>query len=147
MAWRCCPACSSAGSGTIVFVSSMGGRIPIANEAAYNAAKFAMGGWAEAMCLDLDGTGVEVKLVLPGPIDTEIWDQPGNEPALFDDRQGARRRTARPASSTRSRTTASSTTCRRCSPAARRRRRLVVGKTPGRATTYLARHGQMLAEH
>jgi hypothetical protein len=25
-----------------------------------------------------------VKLVLPGPIDTEIWDQPGNAPALFE---------------------------------------------------------------
>ena len=70
--------------GTLVFVSSMGGRIPIANEAAYNAAKFAMCGWAEAMYLDLAGTGVDVKLVLPGPIATEIWDQPDNEPALID---------------------------------------------------------------
>jgi short-subunit dehydrogenase len=72
------------GAGTILFVSSMGGRIPIANEAAYNAAKFAMCGWAEAMYLDLAGTGVHVKLVLPGPIATEIWDQPDNEPALID---------------------------------------------------------------
>jgi short-subunit dehydrogenase len=71
-------------SGTLVFVSSMGGRIPIANEAAYNAAKYAMCGWAEAMYLDLGGSGVDVKLVLPGPIATEIWDQPGNEPALID---------------------------------------------------------------
>ena len=62
----------------------MGGRIPIANESAYNAAKFAMCGWAEAMYLDLAGTGVDMKLVLPGPIATEIWDQPDNEPALFD---------------------------------------------------------------
>src|SRR6478735_3259813 len=45
------------GSGQIVFVSSMGGRIPIANEAAYNAAKYAMCGFAEAMLLDLAGTG------------------------------------------------------------------------------------------
>jgi short-subunit dehydrogenase len=36
------------------------------------------------MRIDLDGTGVDVKLVLPGPIDTEIWDQPGNAPVLFD---------------------------------------------------------------
>ena len=42
-------ACSNAKSGTIVFVSSMGGRIPIANESAYNAAKYAMCGFAEAM--------------------------------------------------------------------------------------------------
>jgi len=72
------------GSGMLMFVSSMGGRIPIANEAAYNAAKFAMCGWSEAMFLDLFGTGVEVKLVLPGPIDTEIWEQPDNEAALFE---------------------------------------------------------------
>jgi short-subunit dehydrogenase len=70
--------------GTIVFVSSMGGRIPIGNEAAYCAAKFAMCGWAEAMYLDLAGTGVTTKLVLPGPIATEIWDQPGNAPALIE---------------------------------------------------------------
>ncbi len=72
------------GSGQIVFVSSMGGRIPIVNESAYNAAKYAMCGFAEAMLLDLPGTGVDVKLVLPGPIATEIWDQPDNVPALMD---------------------------------------------------------------
>jgi short-subunit dehydrogenase len=72
------------GGGQIVFVSSMGGRIPIMNESAYNAAKYAMCGFAEAMLLDLAGTPVEVKLVLPGPIETEIWDQPDNVPALID---------------------------------------------------------------
>ena len=35
------------------------------------------------MAIDLRGTGVEVKLALPGPIDTEIWDLPGNDPALY----------------------------------------------------------------
>jgi short-subunit dehydrogenase len=70
--------------GQFVFVSSFGGRTAIAHEAAYNAAKFALCGWAEAMFLDLHGTGVEVKLVLPGPVDTEIWDQPGSEPPMFD---------------------------------------------------------------
>jgi short-subunit dehydrogenase len=70
--------------GQIMWVSSMGGRIPIANESAYNAAKYAMCGFAEAMLLDLVGTGVEVKLILPGPIATEIWDQPDNVPALMD---------------------------------------------------------------
>jgi len=71
-------------SGTIVWVSSMGGRIPIANESAYNAAKYAMCGFAEAMYLDIAGSGVDVKLIMPGPIDTEIWDIPGNEPALIE---------------------------------------------------------------
>jgi short-subunit dehydrogenase len=72
------------GRGQVMFVSSMGGRIPIMNESAYNAAKYAMCGFAEAMLLDLTGTPVEVKLVLPGPIETEIWDQPDNVPALID---------------------------------------------------------------
>src|SRR5262249_34965546 len=72
------------GRGQIVFVSSTGGRIPIMNESAYCAAKYAMCGFAEAMEIDLTGTPVEVKLVLPGPIDTEIWDQPDNAPALID---------------------------------------------------------------
>lgn len=72
------------GSGTILFVSSTGGRIPIANESAYNAAKYAMCGFAEAMYIDLGGSGIDVKLVLPGPIATEIWDQPGNDPSPFE---------------------------------------------------------------
>lgn len=71
-------------TGLIVNVSSMGGRIPIENESAYNASKFALAGWSEAAYLDLWGTGVRVKLILPGPIDTEIWDQPDNEPELFE---------------------------------------------------------------
>jgi hypothetical protein len=36
------------------------------------------------MRIDLRGSGVDVKLVLPGAIETEIWDQPGNDPALYD---------------------------------------------------------------
>jgi short-subunit dehydrogenase len=71
------------GSGCVVNVTSLGGRIPIANEAAYCASKFALSGWTEVMAVDLHGTGVEVKLALPGPIDTEIWDQPDNDPAPF----------------------------------------------------------------
>lgn len=72
------------GSGLVVNVSSMGGRLGIAGEAAYCAAKFALCGWSEAMRIDLEGSGVDVKLVLPGPVDTEIWDLPGNDPAVYD---------------------------------------------------------------
>lgn len=70
--------------GTIVNVASMGGRIGIAHEAAYCAAKFGLSGWSEAMALDLWDTPLEVRLIQPGPIDTEIWDQPDNDPALYD---------------------------------------------------------------
>ena len=71
-------------SGVIVNVSSMGGRIGILQEAAYSASKFALCGWSEAMAADLWSTGVKVRLVNPGPIDTEIWDQPDNDPAHYD---------------------------------------------------------------
>lgn len=73
------------GAGLIVNVSSMGGRLGILHEAAYSASKFALCGWSESMRMDLDGTGVKVKLVLPGPIETEIWEvQPGELPGLYD---------------------------------------------------------------
>jgi short-subunit dehydrogenase len=70
--------------GCVVNVSSMGGRIGIAHEAAYCASKFALAGWSESMAIDLHATGLEVKLVLPGPIETEIWDLPENDPALYE---------------------------------------------------------------
>jgi len=70
-------------SGTIVNVSSLGGRLGIATEAAYSASKFALAGWSEAIAADLVGTGVAVKLVLPGAIDTEIWEQPGNDQPIY----------------------------------------------------------------
>ena len=71
------------GHGLTAFVSSVGGRIGIAHEAAYNASKFALAGFSEAMAIDLHGTGVAVKLLLPGSIETEIWDMPGNDAAQF----------------------------------------------------------------
>ena len=65
-------------------VSSLGGRLGITTEAAYSGSKFALAGWSESMAIDLDGTGVAVKLILPGAIDTEIWDQPDNDRPLYD---------------------------------------------------------------
>ncbi|MGZ4800686.1 MAG: SDR family NAD(P)-dependent oxidoreductase, partial [Acidimicrobiia bacterium] len=85
MAMTVLPHMLERGTGLIVNVSSMGGRLGIAHEAAYCASKFAMAGWSESARIDLDGTGVKVKLVLPGPIDTEIWQlQPGELPGLYD---------------------------------------------------------------
>jgi short-subunit dehydrogenase len=71
------------GSGMIVNVSSVGGRLGIIHETAYCASKFALCGWSESIAVDLHGTGISVKLIEPGPVDTEIWDQPGNEEPLY----------------------------------------------------------------
>lgn len=69
--------------GMFVNVTSLGGRVGIPHESAYCASKFALTGFSEVMRLDLEGTGVEVRLVIPGPFDTDIWDRPGTEPAVF----------------------------------------------------------------
>ena len=71
------------GSGTIVNVASGGGRFGIVHESAYCAAKFALSGWTEVAAMDLADTPVEVKLIQPGAIATEIWiPQPGELPGL-----------------------------------------------------------------
>jgi short-subunit dehydrogenase len=74
----------AAGRGVIVNVGSLAGRVGVPTEAAYCASKFALSGWSEALAIDLAGTGVEVRLILPGAIDTEIWDQPDNDPPIYD---------------------------------------------------------------
>jgi short-subunit dehydrogenase len=72
------------GDGMIVNVSSVGGRLGIVHESAYCASKFALCGWSESMAVDLHGTGISVKLIEPGPVDTEIWDQPDNDDPIYD---------------------------------------------------------------
>jgi short-subunit dehydrogenase len=78
------PAMLGRNRGTVVFVSSMAGRLGLGGEAAYSASKFAVCGFAESASVELAGSGVEVRLVIPGPIDTEIWDQEGQEPPSYE---------------------------------------------------------------
>ena len=52
-----------------------------------------------------------MKLILPGAIDTEIWDQPDNDAPLYDGPKEPPEDDRRRASSTPSTATASSTTC------------------------------------
>lgn len=84
MALATLPGMLERGRGSQVFVSSLGGRLGIVHESAYCAAKFALCGWAEAMAIDLWDQPVDVRLVLPGPIDTEIWDRPGSDAPVYD---------------------------------------------------------------
>lgn len=69
--------------GDIVFVTSDVVRVPRTRMAAYVASKHALEGLARAMQMELEGSGVRVGIVRPGPSSTEqgsMWD-----PAIVDD--------------------------------------------------------------
>jgi NAD(P)-dependent dehydrogenase (short-subunit alcohol dehydrogenase family) len=57
-------------SGTIVNISSIGGRMVFPFGSAYHATKFAVEGLSETMAIELRPFGIKVKLVEPGGIDT-----------------------------------------------------------------------------
>ena len=59
----------------IVNVSSIAGRIGLAKTGAYNASKFALTGWSEALRLEEAANGVHVGVVYPGFIATEGFPQ------------------------------------------------------------------------
>ncbi|MEX2458589.1 MAG: SDR family NAD(P)-dependent oxidoreductase [Actinomycetota bacterium] len=68
-------------SGHIVNVASVAGRLGSPREAAYSASKYAMAGWSDVLASDLLGSGVQVHLICPGPIATEIWGHVQEPPA------------------------------------------------------------------
>ncbi|MGK2740862.1 SDR family NAD(P)-dependent oxidoreductase [Tepidicaulis sp. LMO-SS28] len=60
------------GAGHIVNVSSLFGLIAAPRQAAYNAAKFAIRGFTEALAHEMDGTEIKISSVHPGGIKTNI---------------------------------------------------------------------------
>lgn len=66
------PHFKSQGSGHIVNVSSLFGLISVPGQSAYNASKFAIRGFTEAMAQELKGSGVYASSVHPGGIKTNI---------------------------------------------------------------------------
>jgi 3-oxoacyl-[acyl-carrier protein] reductase len=58
--------------GWIINISSLAGRNPFAGGSAYNASKFGMNGFSEAMMLDHRKDNVKVSYVMPGSVDTEF---------------------------------------------------------------------------
>jgi short-subunit dehydrogenase len=59
--------------GAVVNITSVAGYVPNPGESAYGAAKAALSLWTHGLAVDLHGTGVQVTVLSPGPIDTEIW--------------------------------------------------------------------------
>ena len=58
--------------GTIVNVSSLGGRTAFPFSSLYNATKWAIEGFSESLQYEVEPFGIKVKLVEPGPIKTEF---------------------------------------------------------------------------
>jgi 3-oxoacyl-[acyl-carrier protein] reductase len=66
------PRMRNRGAGYIINIGSMAGKNAFAGGAAYNASKFGLNGFSEAMMLDHRYEGVRVSCVMPGSVDTEF---------------------------------------------------------------------------
>ena len=60
------------GSGTIINVSSIGGKVTFPLGSLYHGTKFAVEGLSEAMSFEMECIGVKVKLIEPGVIKTDF---------------------------------------------------------------------------
>lgn len=68
------------GKGRIVNVSSVAAKLGPPTESAYAASKAALSAWSETLAVDLGDTPVDVQVVYPGVIDTQLFELPDNEP-------------------------------------------------------------------
>jgi short-subunit dehydrogenase len=80
------PAMLRQGEGSIVNVSSFAAEVVPPREAIYAASKRALNAFSEGLWSDLAGSNVHVALVIPGAIDTEIW-QKLDTPSAFRGRR------------------------------------------------------------
>ena len=68
--------------GFIVNISSLAGRNAFAGGAAYNASKFGLNGFTEALMLDHRNDNVRVSSIMPGSVDTDFSGTPGKPKSL-----------------------------------------------------------------
>lgn len=76
------PAMRRTGGGSIVNISSLAGTNAFAGGAAYNASKFGLNGFSEALMQDVRYDSIRVSYVMPGSVATEFG---GNEPGAGAD--------------------------------------------------------------
>jgi len=81
--YYCCrevlPIFRQQGSGDIINISSLAGKNPFAGGAGYNASKFGLNGFSEAMMLDHRYDGVRVSSIMPGSVATEFGGSPATD--------------------------------------------------------------------
>jgi NAD(P)-dependent dehydrogenase (short-subunit alcohol dehydrogenase family) len=81
-AFYCCreaiPIMRKRGGGYIFNISSLAGVNPFPGGSAYNASKFGLNGFSEAMMQDVRYDGVRVSYIMPGSVDTDFGGAPGS---------------------------------------------------------------------
>jgi NAD(P)-dependent dehydrogenase (short-subunit alcohol dehydrogenase family) len=85
-AFYCCreaiPHLRRRGGGWIINIASLAGKNPIAGGAAYNASKFGLVGFSEALLLDVRHDNIRVSCIMPGSVATHFDDHvPGEADA------------------------------------------------------------------
>ncbi|HUZ45965.1 MAG TPA: SDR family oxidoreductase [Terriglobia bacterium] len=78
----CCreviPLMRQRGGGYIFNISSLAGVNPFAGGSAYNASKFGLNGFSEALMQDVRHDGIRVSYIMPGSVDTDFGGVPGS---------------------------------------------------------------------
>lgn len=78
----CCheaiPLLRQRGGGYVINISSLAGANPHPNMAAYNASKFGLNGFSEALMQEVRHDGIKVSYIMPGSVNTEFG---GDEPS------------------------------------------------------------------
>jgi 3-oxoacyl-[acyl-carrier protein] reductase len=72
---------ATGGGGFIVNISSLAGKSAFAGGAAYNASKFGLNGFSEALMQDVRHDGIRVSYVMPGSVATEFGGHASDEGA------------------------------------------------------------------
>jgi len=80
----CCheaiPLMKKRGGGYIINISSLAGANPHPRMAAYNASKFGLNGFSEALMQEVRHDGIKVSYIMPGSVNTEFGgDTPGEQ--------------------------------------------------------------------
>jgi 3-oxoacyl-[acyl-carrier protein] reductase len=79
----CCreaiPLMRKRGGGYIFNISSLAGINPFAGGSAYNASKFGLNGFSEAMMQDIRHDGIRVSYIMPGSVATDFGGAPGSK--------------------------------------------------------------------
>ena len=66
------------GGGFVVNISSLAGKNPFSGGAGYNASKFGLNGFSEALMLDHRYDNVRVASIMPGSVDTGVFGGPAD---------------------------------------------------------------------